>query len=302
MSVKRQVRILGIDDSPFTFKSEKALIVGVVARLPMYIEGIMRTEVEVDGSDANEAIVAMVRRSRYREQLRLILFDGVAVGGFNVIDVDRMFRETGIPCATVTREMPDFERMEAALRSHFPDWQERLRVIKRNPHFLQMKDFFKGLGINGPIHHTMVMHWARVIELVHAAELMLELSQDPEITSKDIQTPPGEPGEGVGCLEAPRGTLIHHYVADKNGITTDVNLVVGTTNNNAPINLSVRQAAKGLIKNWQISDGILNEVEMAYRAYDPCNSCATHTLPGHMPLRAIVRNPDGSVYQDIKNF
>jgi F420-non-reducing hydrogenase large subunit len=169
-------------------------------------------------------------------------------------------------------------------------------------YFLQMKDFFKGLGINGPIHHTMVMHWARVIELVHAAELMLELSQDPEITSKDIQTPPGEPGEGVGCLEAPRGTLIHHYVADKNGITTDVNLVVGTTNNNAPINLSVRQAAKGLIKNWQISDGILNEVEMAYRAYDPCNSCATHTLPGHMPLRAIVRNPDGSVYQDIKNF
>jgi endonuclease V-like protein UPF0215 family len=135
MSVKRQVRILGIDDSPFTFKSEKALIVGVVARLPMYIEGIMRTEVEVDGSDANEAIVAMVRRSRYREQLRLILFDGVAVGGFNVIDVDRMFRETGIPCATVTREMPDFERMEAALRSHFPDWQERLRVIKRNPLF-----------------------------------------------------------------------------------------------------------------------------------------------------------------------
>jgi F420-non-reducing hydrogenase large subunit len=131
---------------------------------------------------------------------------------------------------------------------------------------------------------------------------MLELSQDPEITSKDIQTPPGEPGEGIGCLEAPRGTLIHHYVADENGITTDVNLVVGTTNNNAPINLSVRRAAKALIKNWQISDGILNEVEMAYRAYDPCNSCATHTLPGQMPLRAIVRNPDGSIYQDIKNF
>jgi len=135
MSLKRQVRILGIDDSPFTFRSERVLIVGVVARLPMYIEGIMRTEVQVDGSDANEAIIAMVRRSRYREQLRLILFDGVAVGGFNVIDVDRIHRETGIPCATVTREMPDLDKMEAALRAHFPDWQERLSVIKRNPLF-----------------------------------------------------------------------------------------------------------------------------------------------------------------------
>jgi len=81
-----------------------------------------------------------------------------------------------------------------------------------------------------------------------------------------------------------------------------VNLVVGTTNNNAPINLSVRQAAKALIKNWQVSPGILNEIEMAYRAYDPCNSCATHTLPGQMPIRATIRNPDGSVFKDIKNY
>ena len=91
-------------------------------------------------------------------------------------------------------------------------------------------------------------------------------------------------------------------MADKNGITQDVNLVVGTTNNNAPINLSVRRAAKALIKNWQISPGILNEVEMAYRAYDPCNSCATHALPGHMPIKAIIRNPDGSVYQELQNY
>lgn len=111
-------------------------MVGVVARLPMYIEGIMRTEVDVDGRDANEAIAAMVERSRYREQLRLVLFDGVAVGGFNVIDVDALHDRVGIPCATVTREMPDFERMEAALRSHFPDWQDRLEVIKRKPLFV----------------------------------------------------------------------------------------------------------------------------------------------------------------------
>jgi len=133
MSLKRQVRVLGIDDSPFTFQSEKALVVGVVARLPMYIEGIMRTEVTVDGSDGNEAIIAMVERSRYREQLRLIMFDGVAVGGFNVLDIALIRRRTGIPCATVTREMPDFEKMESALRTYFPDWKERLAVIRAHP-------------------------------------------------------------------------------------------------------------------------------------------------------------------------
>ena len=114
-----------------------------------------------------------------------------------------------------------------------------------------------------------------------------------------ILNPVKEPGEGVGILEAPRGTLVHHYVADKNGITTDVNLVVGTTNNNAPMNLSVRKAATALIKNWMVSDGLLNAVEMAYRAYDPCNSCATHTLPGQMPIDAVVRRSDGSVYKTL---
>lgn len=135
MSIKHQIRVLGIDDSPFTFQTRKAMVVGVVARLPMYIEGIMRTEITVDGSDASDAIIAMLGRSRYREQVRLIMFDGVTVGGFNVIDIRRIHWETGIPCATVTRGMPDFERMEAALRNNFPDWKERLAVIKRNPLF-----------------------------------------------------------------------------------------------------------------------------------------------------------------------
>ncbi len=95
---------------------------------------------------------------------------------------------------------------------------------------------------------------------------------------------------------------MHHYASDKNGITTDVNLVVGTTNNNAPINLSVRKAATALIKNWQVSHGLLNTVEMAYRAYDPCNSCATHTLPGQSPLVVNIRKADGSMFQQIKNY
>ncbi len=158
---------------------------------------------------------------------------------------------------------------------------------------------FRDLGVKGPVHFTMATHWARVIEMLYASERLLELSQDPEITGKHVRNPVKEPGEGVGILEAPRGTLVHHYVADKNGITTDVNLVVGTTNNNAPMNLSVRKAATALIKNWMVSDGLLNAVEMAYRAYDPCNSCATHTLPGQMPMDAVIRRSDGSVYKTL---
>jgi len=158
---------------------------------------------------------------------------------------------------------------------------------------------FRDLGVKGPVHFTMATHWARVIELLYASEKLLELSQDPEITDKHVRNPVKEPGEGVGILEAPRGTLVHHYVADKNGITTDVNLVVGTTNNNAPMNLSVRKAATALIKNWMVSDGLLNAVEMAYRAYDPCNSCATHTLPGQMPMDAVIRRADGSVLKTL---
>jgi F420-non-reducing hydrogenase large subunit len=168
--------------------------------------------------------------------------------------------------------------------------------------FDKFKGTFRDLGIKGPVHYTMAMHWARVIEMLHAAELMVDLSSDKEITDSNIRGKLDTPGEGVGILEAPRGTLTHHYKADENGITTFVNLVVGTTNNNAPINLDVAKAAKALIKNWEISNGLLNMVEMAYRAYDPCNSCATHTLPGQMPMQAIIRKADGSVYKTLQNF
>ncbi len=131
--MKPHVRVLGIDDSPFTFQSKRALVVGVVNRLPAYVEGIMRTEVEVDGEDANDAILAMLDRSRYREQIKLVMFDGIAVGGFNVIDIDRLYNALNIPCATITRELPDLEKMEGALRAHFQDCDRRLAIIKRNP-------------------------------------------------------------------------------------------------------------------------------------------------------------------------
>jgi F420-non-reducing hydrogenase large subunit len=107
--------------------------------------------------------------------------------------------------------------------------------------------------------------------------------------------PTATPTEGVGIVEAPRGTLTHHYVTDQNGMVTKVNLIVGTTNNNAPISMSVKKAAQMVLKGKQPDQGLLNMVEMAFRAYDPCFSCATHSLPGKMPLEITVREQDGSV-------
>jgi F420-non-reducing hydrogenase large subunit len=145
------------------------------------------------------------------------------------------------------------------------------------------------------------MHWARLVELLYAAERCLELATDPEITSKDLRTPLGKPvGEGVGIVEAQRGTLTHHYWTDEKGIVTNVNIIVGTTNNNAAICMSLKKAAQGLIKKGVlVNEGVLNMVEMAFRAYDPCFSCATHSLPGTMPLDVNFRNVNGEL---IKSF
>jgi len=153
-----------------------------------------------------------------------------------------------------------------------------------------------------PVHNTLAMHWARLIELLYAAEHCLELAMDPEITGKELKTPVGKPvGEGVGIVEAQRGTLTHHYWTDDKGIVTKTNIIVGTTNNNAAICMSLKKAAQGLIKkDVKVDDGILNMIEMAFRAYDPCFSCATHHLPGEMPLFVQIKNPDGEILQEIK--
>lgn len=153
-----------------------------------------------------------------------------------------------------------------------------------------------------PVAHTLATHWARLVELLYATERWVELSMDPEITEPKVRVvPTATPTEGVGCVEAPRGTLTHHYATDGRGILTKVNLVVGTTNNYAPIALSVKKAAQGLIKKGTvITDGLLDRVEMAFRAYDPCFGCATHALPGQMPLQVTVRRPDGEPVADLK--
>ncbi|MBU7015562.1 MAG: Ni/Fe hydrogenase subunit alpha [Theionarchaea archaeon] len=156
--------------------------------------------------------------------------------------------------------------------------------------------------LGSPVHHTLATHWARLIELQYAAERLLELAQDEDITSKDIRAEPGEPGEGVGVVEAARGTLFHHYKLDKDGLAESVNLIVATVNNGPAINMSVRDAAKGLIKEGKVSDGLLNMVEMAFRSYDPCFGCATHFLPGEMPLQVRIHRIDGTVQTLERNL
>ncbi len=151
----------------------------------------------------------------------------------------------------------------------------------------EYKKMYETLG-GKPVHATLATHWARLIELLYAAERCLELSRDREITSTNIRNKPGQPDEGVGIVEAPRGTLIHHYVLDEEGLAKKVNLIVATVNNAPAICMSIRDAAKGVIKNGVVNDGLLNMVEMAFRAYDPCFGCATHYAVGQMPMEVKI--------------
>jgi F420-non-reducing hydrogenase large subunit len=170
--------------------------------------------------------------------------------------------------------------------------------------------FYETLGsekINGryqPVHHRLATHWARLVELLYSAERMLELATDPEITDPNVRAPITEkPDEGIGSVEAPRGTLTHHYQTDENGMLTKVNLIVGTTNNYAPISMSVKKAAVNLISaGTEITEGLLNMVEMAFRNYDPCMSCATHSLPGQMPLEIVIRDAEGIEVKRLSQY
>ncbi|MBI5633954.1 MAG: Ni/Fe hydrogenase subunit alpha [Nitrospirae bacterium] len=171
--------------------------------------------------------------------------------------------------------------------------------------FERMFETFGSKKVNGryqPIHHRLATHWARLIELLYASEHMLELSQDPEITSPDVRTIPQQiTGVGIGSVEAPRGTLTHHYVSDERGVLTSANLIVGTTNNYAPMSMSIKRAAEKLISKGNIvEEGMLNRIEMAFRLYDPCLSCATHSLPGQMPMKVIIRNSSNEIIRTLQ--
>ena len=164
----------------------------------------------------------------------------------------------------------------------------------------EFEAFRKAFG--RPAQQTLLYHYARLIELLYNAELAVQLLNDPEITSKETRVPvKPRAARGIGCVEAPRGTLIHDYETDADGMVTNVNLIVGTTHNNAPINMSVKQAATSLIKGGQYDQGILNRVEMAIRAYDPCLSCATHALDGRLAVKIEIFSPQGALLDVLAN-
>lgn len=161
------------------------------------------------------------------------------------------------------------------------------------------QEFYDYMG-GKPVHATLATHWARLIEMLHAGERVLELARDPEITDPRVRTiPTATPSEGVGTVEAPRGTLTHHYITDEQGILQKVNLLVGTTNNHAAICMSIKKAAQELIGGGrEITEGLLDRVEMALRAYDPCFGCATHAI-GQMPLQVLVLGPQGETVASL---
>jgi F420-non-reducing hydrogenase large subunit len=164
----------------------------------------------------------------------------------------------------------------------------------------ELEEFRKNFG--RPAQLTLLYHWARLIELLYNAENAIRLLDDPEITSVETRKKV-EPraARGVGSVEAPRGTLIHDYTTDEQGMLTNVNLIVGTTHNNAPINMSVKQAAKTVIKGGKYDQGILNRVEMAIRAYDPCLSCATHKFDGTLAVKLDIYDHNGQLVDSMAN-
>jgi len=145
-----------------------------------------------------------------------------------------------------------------------------------------------------PNNISLAYHWARMIELLHAVERIQGLLHDPDLQGTDLVTKGDRRGEAVGLLEAPRGTLFHHYKVNENDQVTMANLIVSTTNNNEPMNRAVQRVAEDHLSGVEITEGLLNRVEVAIRAYDPCLSCATHAL-GRMPLTVELRDHEGSL-------
>lgn len=146
---------------------------------------------------------------------------------------------------------------------------------------LAQAEYTKMFSILGdkPVHNTLAYHWARLIEVLYAAEKMNELANDPELTNPQVRNIPDDiRKEGIGVCEAPRGMLLHHYITDKKGVLEKVNLIVATQNNAAAISMSIEKVARAIIKNGNVSKGALNTIEIAFRAYDPCLACATHVL------------------------
>jgi F420-non-reducing hydrogenase large subunit len=161
------------------------------------------------------------------------------------------------------------------------------------------EQLFKALG-KKPVQNSLAFHWARAVECLYSAERLQELANDKDIMSKEYRTTSSRVvGEGIGIIEAPRGSLFHHYKTDSKGLITDLNLIVASAQNYGAMNIDIRNVAKNLIKNSEVSNGILNMVEMGFRSYDPCFSCATHAAVGKMPMKIRIHNYTGEMIREI---
>ena len=129
--MKQQIRLLGVDDSPFTFTEKYTTVIGVVMRGGEYLECVLKSQVAVDGSDATPVCKEMIQNTRHKKQLKAMLLDGIALGGFNVVDIDEVYSATNLPVITVTRDKPDFEMIKKALQKNFEDWKEKLNLMKK---------------------------------------------------------------------------------------------------------------------------------------------------------------------------
>ncbi len=166
------------------------------------------------------------------------------------------------------------------------------------------QEMFDILG-GRPAHQTLGFNYARLVEILYCGEKMVELAEDKDIYSSNYRTPVSKKditGEGVGVIEAPRGTLYHHYKTDDQGRVTKANIIVATTNNNAPICISVKQAAQAMITRGQYNEDGLNKIEMAFRAYDPCLACATHAQYGRMPMVVEIYDHNEQKIRELKRF
>jgi len=172
---------------------------------------------------------------------------------------------------------------------------ERMATPLAQEEYERFLDFFGGK----PVHATFAYHWARLVEMVQAAEAAAALAKDKALTGTEIRGKLGKPGSGVGVVEAARGTLFHRYALDEQGLVTDVDLIVATTHNAAGIGLSVKQMAEDVVRRGGLDEVLLNRVEMAFRAYDPCLACATHFLPGETPLVVEIYDAEGNLERRV---
>ena len=210
----------------------------------------------------------------------------------HILEEVRDFSYCKFPFLKKYGEKDGWYRVGPLSRLNIIDFIPSPRAQKR---FIEYKAYTQGK----PNGMSMHMHWARLIETLHAAEVIKELLLDPDLQGEDLVATGKRKNEGIGVIEAPRGTLFHHYRVNDDGAVTKANLIVSTTNNNQAINNAVESVAKKIIsKKIEIPEHLLNDIEIVIRAYDPCLSCATHAM-GQMPLHVTLVDSKGNTLDEV---